>query len=183
MVGLHLVDITFITINLTKKIGTSSVKYNHWAQGCNPESASETIGHDVTNLFKHFQLYMTNDLYARKQRMADTIALASVFEKFKYPYVMLNSCSEWLDADLQTDNHPVVGSKYKLMFPWNNFYQPYDSFVSSMIKIYPDNFSHPHGDKIPIRITVTDLQSLLENFILRNNNEQRKRRYERLRAS
>ena len=125
-------------------------KIYHWAQGCNPESASETIGHDVTNLFKHFQLYMTNDLYARKQRMADTIALASVFEKFKYPYVMLNSCSEWLDADLQTDNHPVVGSKYKLMFPWNNFYQPYDSFVSSMIKIYPDNFSpHLHGDKIP----------------------------------
>ena len=134
------------------KEGDELGKIYHWAQGCNPESASETIGHDVTNLFKHFQLYMTNDLYARKQRMADTIALASVFEKFKYPYVMLNSCSEWLDADLQTDNHPVVGSKYKLMFPWNNFYQPYDSFVSSMIKIYPDNFSpHLHGDKIPHR--------------------------------
>ena len=47
---------------------------------------------------------MTNDLYARKQRMADTIALASVFE---YPNVLCNveHCSEWLDADLQTDNH------------------------------------------------------------------------------
>ena len=119
----------------------------HWAQGVDPEPASNIIGTDVKLLFDYFSLYLTNDMHGRKKRISETVALGKVFESTNTPYVMMTSCSEWMKEDFDNGN-PYVGNRYKKFVNWNNYFDPYDSFVNKMMQKHSKNFSPTlHGDK------------------------------------
>ena len=120
----------------------------HWAQGVDSTIASETFGADFTLLFDYFRLYMTNDEDGRRKRMNDTVLLANMFASRNVPYVMMSSCSTWEQTDFN-EFHPNIGYEWKKFFPFNNYYEPYNSFVQKMIEKRPDCFtSSLHGNDV-----------------------------------
>ncbi len=144
------------------------IKY-HWAQGVEPGGPSEEFGTDFTLLFDYFKLYMTNDEDGRRRRMNDTVLLSNMFAHRKVPYVMLSSCSTWMPQDFE-EHHPKIGRKWKKFFPWNNYYEPYGSFVEKMRDKRPETFSSSlHGNEIAHKNYAIGLRNFIKELYFEEN--------------
>ncbi len=110
----------------------------HWANGCDWKPFyKDGTGPNFQNWFKALQLYYTDFDFGRYRRIINIITLDRTLKSLGIDYIQFSSCAKMDEAMWNSFSWKHM----KDIFPFDTFFEPYDSFIDQYRYEYPENFS------------------------------------------
>ena len=113
-------------------------QHYHWANGCDYKSFyKDGQGPNFKNWFKALQLYHTDFDFGMTKRVINITLLDTFLKSVGVEYIQTNSCAKMDQGQWEFLNIEHL----KDAFPFETFFEPYDSFVDQYKDDYPEHFS------------------------------------------